>query len=249
MLVWNFGVIGMICIHWKGPLLVQQTYMIVISALVSLMFIKHLPDWTTWSVLIIVALWDVVAVLSPHGPLKKLVETAQDRDRKVFPALIYSSTMLWNIAMVESHGISAVILPGTPSGMSVTGVSVTGVPTLTIQPPTQPLDRAVVEYEKLQLAMSRSYLKEDGVMLGLGDFIFYSMLVGKASALGDWNTTLACFVAILIGLAITLLCLIVVKKALPALPVSVTFGLTFYFCTSTFVKPFMEACAYNQIFI
>ncbi|GFR70369.1 presenilin [Elysia marginata] len=367
LIVWNFGMGGLFCIHWKGPLLLQQAYLIIISALVALTFIRYLPDWTVWTVLGVMVVWDLVAVLCPKGPLRVLVETAQSRNEPIFPALIYSSAMVWIVTMADdggrskkkkkqetkdtdnnadeedddggfkehmANGISGHSLedsvaarsafqalgdmtqaqkdssvhsscvdplsyyeksePQTNLAFSESNGNIQDEPTMQRQAVPEGAvggavaadesDVSVRSAKKKQKKRARptgegasaaggegepsggeqqrerpavpgasddaSEMEEErGIKLGLGDFIFYSVLVGKASSNGDWNTTLACFVAILIGLCCTLLLLAMFRKALPALPISLTFGLVFNFATSALVQPFMDKLNSEQVYI
>ena len=208
ILIWNFGIMGLIALYWKAPLIMQQAYLIFASAMMALIFIKTLPDWTAWTVLGAVSLWDLFAVLSPCGPLRILVETAHERGEQIFSSIIYVSGVVYT-------------LMGTADRDTERG-----------------LEQSMEEDEE-----------DRSVQLGLGDFIFYSILVGKASSYGDWNTTLACFVAILIGLCLTLVFLTLLKKALPALPISIFLGLLFYFVTREIITPFCDELSSRQIFI
>lgn len=76
----------------------------------------------------------------------------------------------------------------------------------------------------------------DAIKLGLGDFIFYSVLVGRA-AMYDMLTVFACYLAIIAGLGCTLLWLAISHHALPALPISIALAVAFYFISRFVMEP------------
>ena len=61
-------------------------------------------------------------------------------------------------------------------------------------------------------------------------------------------TVYASFIGIIAGLGITLLCLAVYKRALPALPFSIALGVLFYFVTRIVTEPFVVNLTVHYIF-
>jgi len=94
---------------------------------------------------------------------------------------------------------------------------------------------------------SENYLP-DAIKLGLGDFIFYSVLVGRA-AMYDMLTALVSYLAVMAGLGTTLLLLAVFRKALPALPISIGLGVTFYLLARLLLEPFVLNLSTQLIFV
>ncbi|CAO2816994.1 unnamed protein product [Amaranthus hypochondriacus] len=278
----NFSILGVVSVFGRGvPIIITQSYTVMLGIITAAWF-TQLPEWTTWVLLVALAIYDLVAVLAPGGPLKLLVELARSRDDDL-PALIYearptvsrsdgggqrsrtfdvlvsgvsdnSSVELQNMSRnVENFANEEVI--GTEYGRQRTGngISDQGEITPLMVPNTSEI--AEVDEERANLVEMLARERRDGgevnevtvtqgIKLGLGDFVFYSVLVGRA-AMYDLMTVYACYLAIISGLACTLILLSVYHRALPALPISIALGITFYFLTRLLMEPFVVQISTN----
>jgi presenilin-like A22 family membrane protease len=88
----------------------------------------------------------------------------------------------------------------------------------------------------------------NSIKLGLGDFIFYSILVAEA-AVYSYTTFVACTLVILDGLGMTLVLLAVYGKALPALPISIFLGVIFYLLTRYLIQPWIQSIFVAELYV
>eukprot|EP01065_Artemidia_motanka_P009189 TRINITY_DN14693_c0_g1_i1.p1 TRINITY_DN14693_c0_g1~~TRINITY_DN14693_c0_g1_i1.p1 ORF type:complete len:447 (+),score=89.73 TRINITY_DN14693_c0_g1_i1:182-1522(+) len=107
-----------------------------------------------------------------------------------------------------------------------------------------PLKALVEESQKRGEPIPGLVYESKSYKLGLGDFVFYSVLVGRAS-MYMYITWEVCFVAILTGLCGTLSCLGAFQKALPALPISIFTGIAVYFLARYLLVPYVTEMATN----
>nr|CCA17900.1 presenilinlike protein putative [Albugo laibachii Nc14] len=99
--------------------------------------------------------------------------------------------------------------------------------------------------------LTKRYLVEEEesntIKLGLGDFVFYSVLVSRAARY-DFCAMIGCISAILVGLGGTLYLLGLYKKALPALPISILLSVSVYFWVRTAYIPYVRSLLDAGIF-
>ncbi|KAF5180349.1 Presenilin-like protein [Thalictrum thalictroides] len=295
LILFNFTVVGVLAIFMSEmAILIKQGYLVIIGVLVAFCF-SLLPEWTTWAVLVALALYDLAAVLLPGGPLRLLVELAMSRDEEI-PALVYEARPVtyndsgrmqrvvdrrsWrgrhdagSDTGESSNANPSSSLESDPSLNSTLGVllssenrqnvtrlviaeegrSSQGDSELLAPLVEHQLDRSNVNNGTEEIVQSERWpidgigLGSSGaIKLGLGDFIFYSVLVGRA-AMYDLMTVYACYLAIIAGLGITLMLLAIYQKALPALPVSILLGVLFYFLTRLSLEAFVVQCSVNLL--
>ncbi|XP_021732563.1 presenilin-like protein At1g08700 [Chenopodium quinoa] len=280
--LFNFSVLGVVSVFGRGvPIIITQTYTVILGIITAAWF-TQLPEWTTWGLLVALALYDLVAVLAPGGPLKILVELSQSRDDDL-PALVYEArpTVSTSSGGGRRNGGLGLLVGGVSDNSSVelqnlaTTIGNHSNEEIAVdderermrnersddQGETIPLvvanssEIGVVDEERSPLVEMVAGEGRDGgdgneeamtagIKLGLGDFVFYSVLVGRA-AMYDLMTVYACYLAIISGLACTLILLSVCRRALPALPISIALGVIFYFLTRLLMEPFVVQTSTN----
>ncbi|TYZ58950.1 hypothetical protein PybrP1_001810 [[Pythium] brassicae (nom. inval.)] len=234
--MYNFAVVGVIAIFYqKGTSKGLGQIYLVLTSVIMAWQLGQFPEWSTWALVVVLAFYDLCAVLTPCGPLKWLVNLVQQEGRPL-PGLLYEADV-----RREDYQVGMLQPPATPQELTpreqrlrtrLVEFYARHNPAAVAR-----VDRVMALYKgrdaELWHDLHEKYLandpeEESTIKLGLGDFVFYSVLVSRAAKY-DFSAMIGCLVTILMGLGGTLFLLGIYKKALPALPISILFAVAVYF--------------------
>jgi presenilin 1 len=236
-IMYNFAIGGCLAIFWRGNLIkpikkvFTDFYLVAISILMAYIFSQLSQiggEVIIWSILVALACYDLCAVLSPCGPLRLLLKVvSNDKDGKAGDQL---SGLLFEAGDGNIPLIDVNIKNNNQEQQlkDATREKDTSASTVASTQTTVPIinnNNAANHSDNGSKIPSR---KPRPIRLGLGDFIFYSVLVSTAGHFGGYTAAFVCILTILIGLGSTLMLLIVAKKALPALPIPILCCVIFY---------------------
>jgi hypothetical protein len=93
-ILYNFAAVGTAATFYgRGfPLWIKQGYLIATSVVLAWQ-LSYFNEWTAWTLLVMLALYDLFAVLSPCGPLKALVNQMSKSDAPELPSLLYEAPL------------------------------------------------------------------------------------------------------------------------------------------------------------
>lgn len=231
ILTWNVAVTGTLAIHgYIGPPVVARGYLIALSAYVAAKFATSFQVTVLWGLLGGLALWDFFAVLAPCGPLRILVETAKERGEMLLPSLVYTSGVL------SANFGSNTDTTDQDDVIKSRHISVNP-------------EEEFSDYYLASSSRSDSRPARQPLQLGLGDFIFYSLMVDISFSPTTVDMAIGTYLAVIVGLIITLLILLIQKRALPALPISIFLGAIVYFMMGFLTEPQNDLLQRKQVFV
>lgn len=219
---------------------------ITFTCLINILLLK----WVTWLLLVLLVVWDAVAVLTPCGPLRRIamaVDTNAKNDA-LYSSLAYTvptkprrrqtklsnSATLVSVSMSKEQNESTYDAPKPIEDMQSDHTSEMSVGTksmsLTQMSKSEngrnkkPLQGSGVKSASLkpnQFVRTSEWIEEENAV-GLGDLVFYAVLIQLVfESDSSWFVLIACILTILVGLYLTTCLMIITSKPLPALPLSI----------------------------
>ncbi|KAI1717866.1 presenilin domain-containing protein [Ditylenchus destructor] len=209
-----YGTVGSIAFFTNRlPSMFHKFFVVCNCSMVSVYYLRILPGATAWFLPCIISIWDLFTVLSAFGPLRRIEQMAHDYDEQTLKMVTFDTVTRSDTEMLDENDVTA-------------SSSLSAIEDEKVDPPNKVSRTA---YDALQDA--------DVARLGMGDFVFYSILVGKAAASGSVPATLNAMVGVVVGLVITLVAFADNEETIPALPISITLGMLFHFGTVFVSEP------------